>query len=442
MEVTYTQEVPNATNPSWQEISQAKVDKTLDKILLGWRLSTEVLAAARQQRILNGSFFDRLLTDKERQITKLGSLDLVEKIAFGGYSATEVTRAYAKAAAVAHQIESDIALSRATELDDYFIKYKKTIGPLHGLPVSLKDQSHVKDTDTTMGYVGWIGTCEGSKDPTKVHKVKSQVMKELLSLGAVLYCKTSLLQTLLTLNPVNQNLFCGGSSGESGLTHMFIVCGINGNLNSCNQAGLKFGSLHTAMAQRSRSCEKIFFTDGVVEPQPPIRRGLRNIVEVLRNTGHKIFDWNPPPQSTAKPIHLAFLLADGAHDVYTQINLSGEPLILELAKSFQLRDPICLLEYQQLAIEGRDYAAAYSDYWNETCNHGDDAYTGCINLMSYSAAVIPVTHADETLDPFDTTYVPQNEQDILNWEAYDPEIYHGAPVGAHIVASKYEEEKV
>ena len=37
--------------------------------------------------------------------------------------------------------------------------------------------------------------------------------------------------------------------------------------------------------------------------------------------------------------------------------------------------------------------------------------------MSYSAAVIPVTHADATLDPYDTTYVPKNEQDILNWEA-------------------------
>jgi amidase len=83
----------------------------------------------------------------------------------------------------------DQALECARELDEYFSKHKATKGPLHGLPISLKDQFHVKDTDTTMGYVGWIGTYEGEKDLSKVHKVESQIVKELLSLGAVLYCK-------------------------------------------------------------------------------------------------------------------------------------------------------------------------------------------------------------------------------------------------------------
>ncbi|KAF6520327.1 hypothetical protein HZS61_016744 [Fusarium oxysporum f. sp. conglutinans] len=74
-----------------------------------------------------------------------------------------------------------------------------------------------------MGYVGWIGGNLGI-DPDKTHTVESQIVAELLSLGAVLYCKTSLPQTLLfgetknniigqTLNPINQNLSCGGSSG-------------------------------------------------------------------------------------------------------------------------------------------------------------------------------------------------------------------------------------
>lgn len=66
------------------------------------------------------------------------------------------------------------------------------MGPLHGLPISLKDQYHVKDIDTTMGYVGWIGSYEGDKNPEKVHKVESQIIEELLSLGAVLYCKVIL----------------------------------------------------------------------------------------------------------------------------------------------------------------------------------------------------------------------------------------------------------
>ena len=80
-----------------------------------------------------------------------------------------------------------------------------------------------------MGYISWIGTYEGHLDPNKVHKVESQVVDELLLEGAVLYCKTSLSQTLFyretvnnligqTLNPVNQGLSCGGSSwGEGAL---------------------------------------------------------------------------------------------------------------------------------------------------------------------------------------------------------------------------------
>jgi hypothetical protein len=39
-------------------------------------------------------------------------------------------------------------------LDEYYVKHGKPIGPLHGLPVSLKDQFHVKGVETTMGYVG------------------------------------------------------------------------------------------------------------------------------------------------------------------------------------------------------------------------------------------------------------------------------------------------
>lgn len=155
----------------------------------------------------------------------------------------------------------DDAMQTARELDQYYEESGHVKGPLHGLPISLKDQFHVKGYDTTMGYVGWIGTHEGSSDPAKVHKVNSQVVEELLSLGAVLYCKvivptsiagkiltwsvqTSLPQTLsvsrlslkpgvhgtesrlhsqlgetinniigTTLNPVNQLLSCGGSSG-------------------------------------------------------------------------------------------------------------------------------------------------------------------------------------------------------------------------------------
>ncbi|KAK3169595.1 hypothetical protein OEA41_008979 [Lepraria neglecta] len=65
-----------------------------------------------------------------------------------------------------------------------------------------------------------------------------------------------------------------------------------------------------------------------------------------------------------------------------------------------------------------------------------------MNLMDYSVAVIPVTKADKSIDLFDNDYQPLNADDRKNWQAYDPEVYDGAPVGLQIVARKHEEENI
>jgi amidase len=74
------------------------------------------------------------------------------------------------------EINFDAALARARELDDFFSAHDKPVGPLHGLPVSLKDQFHIKGLDTSMGYVGWIG---------KERPVESELIRELVELGAI-----------------------------------------------------------------------------------------------------------------------------------------------------------------------------------------------------------------------------------------------------------------
>ena len=64
-------------------------------------------------------------------------------------------------------------------------------------------------------------------------------------------------------------------------------------------------------------------------------------------------------------------MADGAHDITKQLSLSGEPLIPDLSSVFKATDPIPLLEYQNLTVEGRNYEAEYCDYWNSTrCDKG------------------------------------------------------------------------
>ncbi|RSM05039.1 hypothetical protein CEP52_006546 [Fusarium oligoseptatum] len=547
---------------SWEVRAAAKREAIMAKIPQPWRLAPEDLERAAQQRDLTGSFIRGFLDKQTISITSMDSLPILELISSGKLSATEVTTAFCKTAAVAHQINNCLhevffeeALDRAKYLDDYYTKNNKTVGPLHGLPISLKDQFHVKGVDTTMGYVGWIGSNFGISDSKQGHKVESQIVTELLSLGAVLFCKTSLPQTLLfgetknniigqTLNPHNQNLSCGGSSGGEGAlmalrgSSLGVGTDIGGSVRIpagfCGVFSIKptperlsyrdvantnpgqntyrstVGFLGTSLdalelllksvlstkpwqrdpsvvpipfrqkvidSYTSRADESdhaksttqplkigVFWTDGVVGPHPPVVRGLRIVHDALKSSGHKVVDWEPPSQATAKRVHEAFLMADGAQDIHQQLSLSGEPLIPDLRRPFQLRPPMGLLEYQDLTLQGLAYEREYYTYWNSTADSDGQevdavimpvaphaavipgkyyhtAYTEAINLMNYSAVVIPVTQADEKIDVFDDSYEPLGEKDKLNWESYDPAIYHGAPVGVQVVARKFEEEK-
>jgi amidase len=126
-----------------------------------------------------------------------------------------------------HEILFDAAIEQAKELDAYFKKHGRPLGPLHGLPVSLKDQFHIKGVDTSMGYVGWVGTFQGIKDDPRRGMFESELVRELRELGAVLHCKTSVPTSLMigetinnligyTWNPTNRLLSSGGSSGGEG----------------------------------------------------------------------------------------------------------------------------------------------------------------------------------------------------------------------------------
>ena len=105
-------------------------------------------------------------------------------------------------------------------------------------------------------------------------------------------------------------------------------------------------------------------------------------------------------------------------------------------------------------------------YMSVSADRDVAAYTEAINLMNYSAVVIPVTTADKAVDVPDPSFVPLGAEDTRNWEACklltkclgecacpkscayfcwtidDAEIYDGGPVGLQLVARKFEEEKI
>ncbi len=66
-------------------------------------------------------------------------------------------------------------------IDTHFEATGAPLGPLHGLPVSLKDNFNIAGVDSTVGFVGW------AHDPMKYESEMTKLLKEQ---GAVLFCKT------------------------------------------------------------------------------------------------------------------------------------------------------------------------------------------------------------------------------------------------------------
>ncbi|TFK77300.1 general amidase [Pluteus cervinus] len=208
---------------TWQQLVADKRNRQVASIPKDWLLedppAADVLDVTRIPETCG------ILTAQEIRITNASVGTLLQNLSAGEWSAFEVTTAFAKRAIIAHQLTNclteifiDRALERAKELDEYRRTHGKVFGPLHGLPISLKDQICIKGLEATMGYASWIGRYSTSN---------SVLVDTLESLGAVLYVKTNIPQTLMfaetnnlvfgrTLNPYNRSATSGGSSGGEG----------------------------------------------------------------------------------------------------------------------------------------------------------------------------------------------------------------------------------
>ncbi|OLN87605.1 Acetamidase 4 [Colletotrichum chlorophyti] len=168
-----------------------------------------------------------LFTQKELEITENHTArSLLGEIHSGNLTAEEVTIAFCKRAALAQQLASclteiffDEGIKRSRQLDEHFKRTGTPVGPLHGLPISLKDSFVISGHYATVGYVEFLRR----PPPTS----NSAMVDLLLDAGAVLFCKTNVPQTMMTadsennifgrtLNPHNTALTAGGSTGGEG----------------------------------------------------------------------------------------------------------------------------------------------------------------------------------------------------------------------------------
>ncbi|EPT05414.1 hypothetical protein FOMPIDRAFT_130741 [Fomitopsis schrenkii] len=171
-----------------------------------------------------------LLTDEQIRITRMDGTALAQEIASGKITAVDAVTAVASRAAIAEQLVHPLTeffleegLERARQLDEILKTTGKTVGPLHGVPVSIKNLIDVKGHDTPSSFSSWVGKMVAKEDAPLVAILRAA--------GAVFYCLTNLPQSCMhlethsymgrTLNPYNTALTPGGSSGgESALIAM------------------------------------------------------------------------------------------------------------------------------------------------------------------------------------------------------------------------------
>jgi amidase len=212
---------------NWQELAESKKNEVNSKIPEEWVLPVEVTKSFNEKTPSSVLHIPKqYLSVKEFEITEnYNAEELVKKIASSTFSAVDVIKAFSHRAAIATQLTNcctelmlDYGIKRAKYLDEYLKTHSKPIGPLHGLPISLKDSFNIPGYDSTLGFV-----CDIGKKATE----ESDLVRLLLDLGANFYVKTNIPQTLMTgdsennifgrtLNPNNLTWTAGGSSGGEG----------------------------------------------------------------------------------------------------------------------------------------------------------------------------------------------------------------------------------
>lgn len=176
------------------------------------------------KELLNSS----ILTPMELDLTdytKHDAVGILSLLATGSVTAKSLITSFCKRAAAAHSLTNFItevnfeqAIHRAVELDEHLRRTGTPIGPLHGLPITVKDHMDVAGHDSSAGIAAWCFSPAESN---------SHLVQIMVDAGAVIIAKTNVPQTCLaadtinvvfgrTLNAHNSGFGAGGSSGGEG----------------------------------------------------------------------------------------------------------------------------------------------------------------------------------------------------------------------------------
>ncbi|KAL2679142.1 hypothetical protein Neosp_009903 [[Neocosmospora] mangrovei] len=374
----------NSTPATWETQAAEKRARCADAIPKAWRLHSTLLDTLKTPLETNKNDLVSLdiprrsgiLSELELDITESYNVNvLLAKLADGTLSAVQVVTAFSKRAAIAQQLTNcltetffDQAESRAQQLDQ-LRQDGKLAGPLHGLPVSLKDTFHIVGTQATIGLVAYLNEFSETNSP---------LVEILLSLGAVPFVKTNVPQTMMTadshnnvfgrtLNPRNTALGAGGSSGGEGALVAFrgspigvgtdiagsiripsLCCGTYGfkptagripygGQRGCSNPGLKFIlACAGPLANDMQSLD--IFTKAIIDSRPAD----------LDSTAIDV-PWRSIPAFSGKKLRLGVLPEDPSYPVHPPIRNAISQAVAKLrAEGHILVD----LEVKECLIDG------------------------------------------------------------------------------------------
>ncbi|KAF2103321.1 amidase family protein [Rhizodiscina lignyota] len=252
------------------------------------------------------------LTDREYELTQnYDPIALLDLLRTKKVTSEELTKAFLRRAALAQyavncitELMWDEAIERAKYLDSL----SEPIGPLHGLPISIKEYHSFKGKSTHGSYIAWIGGLSR-------HNV---VNETLFSAGCVYYARTTGPQALMhletinniygrTVNPYNRNLTPGGSSGGEAALVGFrgSVLGLGGDIGGSVRApagdtGLYGFKPTTGRIPAKGTKNPMVGRDSVGSTQGPLtvsRETINLFMKVILDSE----PWRVDPSITVKP---------------------------------------------------------------------------------------------------------------------------------------------
>ncbi|OTA00037.1 fatty-acid amide hydrolase, putative [Trichoderma parareesei] len=465
----------------YQAISHAKRLQRSEAIPKEWSINPKKLEGIN---LLDVPLVCGLLSNIELEVTSQhDATSLLEGLRAGTWSVEQVTIAFCKRAAVAQQLVNcltevffDEAIERAGQLDRQRLACVNTevLPPLFGLPVSLKDTFAVKGHDTSTGLACYVN------EPAGDH---SAIAAMLLDLGAILYCKTNVPQSVMTgdsdnhvfgrtLNPQNVSFTAGGSTGDGvrstvgPLATTLRDCALF--LRTVMQAGTwRYDSNVVSLPwknvkRKERLRIGLVEDDGVYTPVPPVRRGLKKAGDLLRMSEQvEIVPLTLPNVQDHYEDLLSYFTLSGSEHYLEHFSRTGEPLVPSLAAIGLLSKPASTLEsffalnvrraeatrtYLRLFLENQldailmpaaPHTALPWDTWTSA------TYTGLWSYLDYPAVVIPVdvvAASDLMDDPARAKYGP-NDTEL--YKLYTgPERYEGLPIAVQIIGYRHQDEEL